>query len=224
MINPFLTKKWALYREVERPSHIWSLFTIHLAYPMTKKKKKNVTVKKLPVQEEKALRCVTWLNISLGLGLFYALILVFIISLGIAAPDMALPGIIQPLILLLWAVAKIGFAIALVCLYQATGYAKWALAAVLLAASAVLPYLLPPDGTATFIIGIEALAVTGLSLSLFDLGRATNTEMGIPSGMIFLGVILQILQNQLMSYVGVVFLAIGFYLSLKRLWLQAGKN
>jgi hypothetical protein len=56
---------------------------------------------------------------------------------------------------------------------------------------------------------------------LFDLGRATNTEMGIPAGMIFLGVILQILQNELMAYVGIVFLAIGFYLSLKRLWLRS---
>ena len=185
---------------------------------MAKKKKKQTTVKKLPVQEEKAQRCITWLNISLGLGLLYALILVFIISLGIAAPSMTLPGVIQPLTLLLWAVAKIGFAFALVCLYQATGYAKWALAAVLLAASAVLPYLLPPENASTFIIGIEALAITGLSLSLFDLGRATNTEMGIPAGLIFLGVILQILQNQLMSYVGVIFLAFGFYLSLKKTW------
>ncbi len=184
---------------------------------MTNKKAK---VKKLPVQEEKALRCVKWLNISLGMGLLYALILVFIVSLSIAAPDMPMPAILQPLLLLLWAVAKIGFAFALVCLYQATGYTKWALAAVLLAASAVLPYLLPTDGPTTFTIGIEALAVTGLSLSLFDLGRATNTEMGIPAGMIFLGVILQILQNELMAYVGIVFLAIGFYLSLRRLWLQ----
>jgi general stress protein CsbA len=188
---------------------------------MTKKKKKKTKVKKLPVQEEKALRCVRWLNLSLALGLIYALMLVFIISLSIAAPDMSMPEIIQPIMFLLWAVAKIGFAFSLVCLYQATGYAKWALAAVLLAASAVLPYMLPSDGTSTFIVGIEALAVTGLSLSLFDLGRATNTEMGIPAGMIFLGVILQILQNQLMSYVGVVFLAIGFYLSLKHLWLHS---
>ena len=101
-----------------------------------------------------------------------------------------------------------------------TGYIKWALAALLLAASAALPYVLTNPGSEVFVIGIEALAVTGLSLSLFDLGKATGTEMGIPSGMIFLGVILQILQNELMSYVGIVFLAIGFYLSLRRLWLQ----
>ena len=76
--------------------------------------------------------------------------------------------------------------------------------------------LYPPESQ-VFVIGIEALAVTGLSLSLFDLGRATRLDMGIPAGMIFLGVILQILQNQLMSFVGILFLAIGFYLSLKRL-------
>jgi hypothetical protein len=185
---------------------------------MTKKKAK---VYKLPVQEEKALRCVKWLNISLGMGLLYALALVFFISLGLAAPDLKMPEIMQLLILLLWALAKIGFAFSLVCLYQATGYVKWALAALLLAASAVLPYLLTNPGSEIFVVGIEALAITGLSLSLFDLGRATHTDMGIPAGMIFLGVILQILQNQLMSYVGIVFLAIGFYLSLRRLWLRS---
>jgi len=188
---------------------------------MSKKKKR---IRKIPIYEEKARRCVTWLNISLGLGLLYALLLVFFISLGLAAPDMPIPKAVQLSILLLWALAKIGFAFSLVCLYQATGYVKWAVAALLLAASAVLPYVLVHPGSEVFVIGIEALAVTGLSLSLFDLGRATNTEMGIPAGMIFLGVILQILQNQLMSYVGIVFLAIGFYLSLKRLWLEASKR
>lgn len=182
--------------------------------------KKQRNTKRIPVQADKALRCVKWLNISLAIGLVYALALVFAISLSIAAPDLKMPEIIQLIILFIWALAKIGFAFSLVCLYQSTGYVKWALAALLLAASAVLPYLLTNPGAQIFVIGIEALAVTGLSLSLFDLGRATNTEMGIPAGMIFLGVILQILQNQLMSYVGIIFLAIGFYLSLKRLWLQ----
>jgi hypothetical protein len=185
---------------------------------MTKKKE---PVKRIPVQNDKALRCVRWLNISLGLGLIYAIALVFLISLNIAIPGLESPKLVQAIILFVWALAKIGFAFSLVCLYQATGYVKWALAALLLAASAILPYVLTNPGSEIFVIGIEALAVTGLSLSLFDLGRATNTEMGIPAGMIFLGVILQILQNELMAYVGIVFLAIGFYLSLKRLWLRS---
>ena len=176
--------------------------------------------KKVPIREEHALRCVRWLNISLAMGFIYALALVFFISLNIAAPDMKMPEIIQSAILFLWALAKIGFAFSLICLYQATGYVKWAIAALLLAVSAAIQYLLKNPDAQIFVIGIEALAVTGLSLSLFDLGRAANTEMGVPSGMIFLGVILQILQNQMMSYVGIVFLAIGFYLSLRRLWLQ----
>ncbi len=184
---------------------------------MTKNKK---TSNKIPVQKEKVLRCVKWLNISLGIGLIYALAMVFLISISIAAPEMRTPEFIHGIILFLWALAKIGFAFSLVCLYQTTGYIKWALAALLLAASAVLPYVLTNPDSVVFVIGIEALAVTGLSLSLFDLGRAANTEMGVPSGMIFLGVILQILQNELMSYIGIVFLAIGFYLSLRRLWLQ----
>jgi hypothetical protein len=183
---------------------------------MTKKK----AVKQLPVQKDRARRCVNWLNISLVIGLVYALSLIFVVSLNLVMASLQIPKAVQLVILLVWAVAKIGFAFSLVCLYQATGYVKWALAALLLAASAILPYILSNPESAIFVIGIEALAVTGLSLSLFDLGKATNTEMGIPAGMIFLGVILQILQNQLMSYVGIVFLSIGFYLSLKRLWLR----
>ena len=185
---------------------------------MSKQKPNRPTsAKRIPVQEEKARRCVRWLNISLGLGFVYALALVFTIALGMAMPELRLPDFVQGIILLIWAIAKIGFAFALVCLYQATGYTKWAIAALLLAASAIMPYILTHPESQVFVIGIEALAVTGLSLSLFDLGRATRLDMGIPAGMIFLGVILQILQNQLMSFVGILFLAIGFYLSLKRL-------
>ncbi|HEY80676.1 MAG TPA: hypothetical protein G4O05_06305 [Caldilineae bacterium] len=175
------------------------------------------SAKHIPIHEEKARRCVRWLNISLGLGFIYALALVFTIALSLAMPDLKVPDFVQGVILLIWAIAKIGFAFSLVCLYQSTGYLKWAIAALLLAASAIMPYILTNPESLVFVIGIEALAVTGLSLSLFDLGRATRLDMGIPAGMIFLGVILQILQDPLMSFVGILFLAIGFYLSLKRL-------
>lgn len=177
-------------------------------------------IRKIPVKTEKAQRCVTWLTVSLGIGLIYALSLVFSISLGLAMPDMTLPPIITNIILLIWALAKIGFAFSLVCLYQTTGYSKWALAALLLAASALMPFVLKNPESQFLVIGVEALAVTALSLSLFDLGRATHTALETPAGFIFIGIILQILQNQLMAYVGIVFLAIGFYLSLKRLWQQ----
>jgi hypothetical protein len=184
---------------------------------MSPKSPTTTSPKTIPVQADQARRCVRWLQISLGLGLLYALGLTLSISLSIAAPGLAFPPVVQATLLLVWAVAKVGFAFSLVCLYQATGYVKWAIAALLLAASAALPYLLTNPGAQVFVVGIEALAVTGLSLSLFDLGRAARVDLGIPAGMIFLGVILQILQNALMSYVGILFLAIGFYLTLKRL-------
>ncbi len=183
---------------------------------MTKKTQTNLP-QKLPVQTEKARRCVRWLVLSLWLGLAYALILVFLISLNLAAPELHIPASIQSLNLMLWAIAKIGFAFSLVCLYQATGYTKWAIAAMLLAASAVLPYVLTNHESQVFVLGIEALAVTGLSLSLFDLGRATQRDLGTSAGLVFLGVILQILQSPIMAYVGIILLAIGFYLSLKQL-------
>jgi len=173
--------------------------------------------KKHPIQTKKAQRCVHWLILSLWLGLAYALILVFLISLNLAAPELHIPASIQSLNLVLWALAKIGFAFSLVCLYHATGYTKWAIAAMLLAASAVMPYILTNPASQVFVLGIEALAVTGLSLSLFDLGRATQRDLGAPAGFIFLGVILQILQSPIMAYVGILLLASGFYLSLKQL-------
>lgn len=186
---------------------------------MSKKKKpsRTTSAKSIPVQESKARRCVRWLNASLVLGFIYALALAFMISLSLAMPDLQWPEVLQAIMLLVWALAKIGFAFSLVCLYQATGYVKWAIAALLLASSAFLPYVLHNPESQIFVIGMEALAVTGLSLSLFDLGKATRRDMGIPAGIIFLGVILQILQNQLLSFVGILFLAIGFYLSLRQL-------
>ncbi len=183
-------------------------------------KKKNA--RKVPVQQEKINRCISWLNVSLGMGLIYALALIFFISFGLAAPGLKMPGLVRSVITLVWAIAKIGFAFALICLYQSTGYTKWAIAALLLAASAIMPYVLTDPDSQIFVIGIEALAITGLSLSLFDLGKAAHSDLGVAAGMIFLGVILQILQNALMSYVGIAFLAMGFYISLRRLWLQPG--
>jgi|GEM_PF-2014725 len=184
---------------------------------MSRKKKSK---KRIPVEQAKINRCVGWLNISLGVGLIYALALVFSISLSLAMPDLKLPELVRSMIILVWALAKIGFAFALICLYQATGYTKWAIAALLLAASAIMPYVLTNPDSQIFVIGIEALAITALSLSLFDLGKASRSDLGVAAGMIFLGVILQILQNALMAYVGIAFLAMGFYLSLKRLWAQ----
>lgn len=180
------------------------------------KKKRNV--RKIPIQTEKAQKCVDWLNISLGVGLLYAMLLLTFFTWGFAFQGTP-PSVVVKIGLVIWAIAKIGFAFSLVCLYQATGYTKWALAAMLLAASAIMPFVLKNPESQMLVIGIEALAVTGLSLSLFDLGRATHTALEIPAGLLFIGVILQILQNQLMALIGIAFLAMGFYLSLKRLWL-----
>ncbi len=179
--------------------------------------------KGIPVEQAKINRCIGWLTISLGLGLFYALALAFFISLNLAMPDLNLPELVRSMLILVWALGKIGFAFALICLYQATGYTKWAIAALLLAASAVMPYVLTNPDSQIFVIGIEALAITALSLSLFDIGKASQSDLGVAAGMIFMGVILQILQNALMAYVGIAFLAMGFYLSLKRLWVQPKK-
>jgi len=175
------------------------------------------TPRKVAIKTEKAQKCVRWLSIGLGVALFYALALIFEISLSMAIADFQMPEVVTQITVLIWALAKIGLAFALICLYQATGYQKWALAALLLAASALMGAILTNPESQFLVMGIEALAVTALSLSLFDLGRATHRALEFPAGFIFIGVILQILQNALMSYVGIVFLAIGFYLTLKRL-------
>ncbi len=176
--------------------------------------------RKVAIKTEKAQKCVRWLTLGLGVALLYALALVFEISLSLAIADLKMPAMVTQIIVLIWALAKIGIAFALICLYQATGYQKWALAALLLAASALMGAVLKNPESQFLVMGIEALAVTALSLSLFDLGRATHRALEFPAGFIFIGVILQILQSPLMAYVGVVFLAIGFYLTLKRLMAE----
>lgn len=181
---------------------------------MTKKKHQNTEI------NEKTSRCLRWLNISLGLGLIYAIGLIANIALGMIISEGALSPLTQTVMLLVWSLAKLGFALSLICLYQVTSHIRWALAGLLLALSALLPWFLTNPESQFLVLGIEALAITGLSLSLFDLGRATNSALELPSGLIFLGVVLQILQNEIMSFVGIVFLAFGFYLTLKKTWLQ----
>jgi len=174
-------------------------------------------------QDKKAQRCLRWLNLSLIIGLVYAISLIISIAFSMMAPG----GVfitIGKITALIWPFAKLGFAVSLVCLYQATGHARWALAGILLALSALLPWFLTNPESQILLLGIEALAVTALSLSLFDLGRAANLSLETPAGLIFLGVILQILQNPLMAFVGIVFLTFGFYLTLKRTWVSSSDD
>ncbi len=133
-------------------------------------------------------KCLSLLSNGLALGMFYALFVV-------ASPWLSLD--LPPIVLTLyWAVVKLTLGIGLLCIFQSTHLPKIAFAAILMLVSAAFsPF--PADGFLT--LAVEALALTGLSLTLFDISRAfPGLKLSVPAGVIFLGVIFSMLNNPMM--------------------------
>ena len=133
-------------------------------------------------------KCLSLLSNGLALGMFYALFVV-------ATPWLALD--LPPLVLTLyWAVIKLLLGVGLLCMYQSTRLPKIAFAGMLMLVSAAFsPF--PADSFLT--LAVEALALTSLSLTLFDISRAfPGLKLSVPAGVIFLGVIFSMLNNPMM--------------------------
>ncbi len=146
--------------------------------------------------------CTRILAYVLGISAFYPIFL-----LG-ASIGMELP--MKP-IALFWGIVKLAMAYAVICVYRSTKEVKTALVGVLLASSGIFSFLSVPLFLAS---ATEALAITGLSLVLFDLGKVLPTlGMDIPAGLIFLGVVFSILNSPTMNFVGLVALLAGLLLS-----------
>lgn len=133
-------------------------------------------------------RCFKVLSFGLGLGAFYALFVV-------ASPWIAL-DLPMAVTTVFWTLIKGLLAYGLICLYQNSKELKMALAGILMLASA----LFTPFPVQTFmVLAIEALAMTSLSLVLFDLNKAfPGLKLSVPAGLIFLGIIFSILNNPMM--------------------------
>jgi hypothetical protein len=133
-------------------------------------------------------KCFKALSSGLGLAAFYALFVV-------ASPwfSISLPIIVMATF---WAVIKIVMGYGIICFYQKTKEPKIAFAGILLLVSAGLSIFPISDLLA---IAVEALAITSLSLVLYDLGKLfPSLKLSVPAGIIFLGVIFSTLNNEMM--------------------------
>ena len=152
-------------------------------------------------------KCIRFLSYGLGLATFYPLFLI----------AMAIDFITFPMTVLLvyWGIIQLFLAYAVLCIYQTTGMLKISAVGILLIISGLLTFY-RPSGFLPY--AAEALAMTGISLILFDLGKAFPTlRLDVAGGIIFLGIIFSILNNQFMSMLGLAALLIGFLFSSTRL-------
>ena len=132
--------------------------------------------------------CLNILSTGLGFGVFYALFVV-------ASPWLALD--LPPMVLILfWAIIKAILGTGLICLYKSTQERKIAFAGILMLTSAIFsPF--PIDGFLS--LAVEAMALTSLSLSLYDISKAfPGLKLSVPAGVIFLGVIFSMLNSEMM--------------------------
>ncbi len=159
-------------------------------------------------------RCLGWLRAGSSLGFFFALLLGGI-YLNMLSREMLGP------LFVFWAAAELVMGIAMLCVYGLSSKPKHALGGVLLLAAAFFSLntvfrLLPSLGLVE--TAVQALGLVAFSLILYELGRQ-RPGVGLEGagGLIFLGVIFQILQAPLMEAAGVLLLAAGFLLASGRL-------
>ncbi len=117
-------------------------------------------------------------------------------------------------IVLLWAAAQAALGYAVLCLYRHQKAARWGAVGVLLLVSAFFS-VAPPS--AFLSQAIQALALTGFSLVLYDIEKVAGVRLRLAGGLIFLGVIGSILSSPLMAFVGLALMALGAGLALIRL-------
>ncbi len=134
------------------------------------------------------LTCINTLSTGLTLGVFYALFIV-------ASPWLAL-GLPASILPLFWAIVKAVLGAGLICLYKSTQERKIAFAGILMLVSAVFS-VFPIDGFLS--LATEAIALTSLSLTLHDIGKAfPGLKLSVPAGVIFLGIIFSMLNSDMM--------------------------
>ncbi|WP_457630004.1 hypothetical protein [Oceanithermus sp.] len=159
-------------------------------------------------------RCLGWLGAGSTLGFFFALLLGGV-YLNVLSRQMLGPLFVY------WAAVELVLAGGLLCVYRLSGEAKHAFGGMLLLGAAFFSLnavfrFLPSLGLLE--TAVQALGLVAFSLLLYELGRqrpATGLEGA--GGLIFLGVIFQILQAPLMEAAGVFLLAAGFLLASGRL-------
>ncbi|HGY09536.1 MAG TPA: hypothetical protein ENK37_05730 [Oceanithermus profundus] len=167
-----------------------------------------------PTQPTAGKPCLARLRLASVLGFFFALLLAGV-YLGMLGREMLGP------LYLYWALAQLVMASAVLCVYRISGKPKHVMGAFLLMAGAfftanALLGVLPVGGLLA--TSVQALGVVAFSLLLYEIGRQrTGTGLEGAGGLVFLGVVFQILQSPLMEMAGVFLLAAGFLLAGGRL-------
>ncbi len=159
-------------------------------------------------------RCLLFLQLGSGVGVFFFLFLTGL-YLGM------LPTALLAPLLVFWALGEVLFALGMFCVYLMSREAKHAFAGLLLVAASAfnLNQALGLWASGGLIeVAVQALAVVGVSLLLYELGRARpGSQLELAGGLIFLGVIFQIVRAPLFEAIGVILLLIGFLLASTRL-------
>ncbi len=138
---------------------------------------------------------------ALGLATLYPILVLF-------TPTFGLPVMIA---WLYWGIVKFILAYAMVRGYQLSGLKRLAVMGILFVMSGVFSFF-PIWG----VVGdlIEAIAVAGLSLFLFDLGKAyPPLALQTPAGLIFLGLIFTLLTSETLVFIGLLLLLLGLAMS-----------
>ncbi len=159
-------------------------------------------------------RCLSQLRLASVLGFFFGLLM------GGVYINMISKELLGALFLY-WAAAQVVMASGMLCVYGLSGKPKHAFGGMLLFAGALFSVnmvlgVLPPMGLIE--TAVQALGLVAFSLLLYEVGRQRpGSGLEGAGGLIFLGVIFQILQSPLMEAVGVFLLAAGFLLASGRL-------
>jgi len=150
--------------------------------------------------------CRAPLAVGLVLAVAYAVVMMGMTALNWRLPTWAVAGV--------WALAQVAWGVGVLCLYRRQRAARWGAVGVVLLLSAWMS--LAP--TSAFLAqALQALAITGFSLVLYDVDKLTGVPLRLPGGLIFLAVIGSLLSSPLMAFIGLAFLALGSALALMRL-------
>ncbi len=159
-------------------------------------------------------RCLNLLRLGSLLGFFFGLFL------GAVYVNFLSTALLKPLFLY-WGLAQLTMGTGLLCVFALSHKQKHTFGGMLLLASAFFSAnaalgILP--GLGLLEVAIQALGVVSFSLLLYELGRdRPGSGLELAGGLIFLGVIFQILSAPLLEAVGVFLLAAGFLLASGRL-------
>ena len=147
--------------------------------------------------------------------LAYAFTFAMFYSLFVVASPWVNIGISVEVLTVYWGIVKLIFGIGLICYYNSVKQPKLAFAGIFMLSSFVFT-LFPISGFLS--LTMEALAISALSLVLFDLNKLfPGLHLSVASGLIFLGVIFSILNNQMMLSIASFAWLFGFLVAATRI-------